>query len=291
MGIYFSADKRFRRAQVRPTRRRRSKEAGRRFVRSLILLSLVGGFAYLAPSLLLQSSIMRIDTISVEGNHFLSIGEVLSLVDELHGDNILTADLETNRDQLLTSGWVKTATLRRLLPSTIEVAIEERKPVGLGRFASRLYLIDSGGMVIDEYGPGFADLALPIIDGLAPPGSLSIVVDDVRANLAARVIATLGTKTVLAERVSQIDVSDPYNAVVLLSDDPTFLYLGSEQFAERLHRYLELAPALRSRVPEIDYVDMRFERRVYVGPTGLNEELPQRSLLAAASIEGVGREQ
>ena len=272
MSVCFSTDKRFRRAQVRPTRRRRSGEMGRRLVRSLILLTLLGVFAYLTPSLLFYSSIMRIDTISVEGNNFLSVGEVLSLVDELHGVNILTVDLETNRDQLLTSGWVKTATLRRLLPSTIEVAIEERKPVGLGRFASRLYLVDSRGTVIDEYRPGFNDLALPIIDGLAPPGSRGLVVDDLRANLAAQVIATLGTKTVLAERVSQIDVSDPYNAVVLLSDDPTFLYLGSEQFADRLHRYLELAPALRSRVPEIDYVDMRFERRVYVGPTGLRRE-------------------
>ena len=42
-----------------------------------------------------------------------------------------------------------------------------------------------------------------------------------------------------------------------------------EKFLERLQSYLELAPALRERVPEIDYVDLRFGTRVYVRPAAL----------------------
>jgi hypothetical protein len=44
------------------------------------------------------------------------------------------------------------------------------------------------------------------------------------------------------------------------------LHLGEERFAERIQAYLELAPTLRERVPEIDYVDLRFEERLYVRP-------------------------
>ena len=33
-----------------------------------------------------------------------------------------------------------------------------------------------------------------------------------------------------------------------------------------MQSYVDLAPALRDRVPEIDYVDLRFDERVYVRP-------------------------
>ena len=70
------------------------------------------------------------------------------------------------------------------------------------------------------------------------------------------------------ERLSQIDVADLHDAVVLLEGDPALLHLGDDQFVERLQSYLELAPALRERVPDIDYVDLRFDERVYVRPRG-----------------------
>jgi cell division septal protein FtsQ len=54
--------------------------------------------------------------------------------------------------------------------------------------------------------------------------------------------------------------------VVLLQDDPALLHLGDEKFLERLQSYVDLAPALREQVRDIDYVDLRFGQRVYVRP-------------------------
>ena len=51
-----------------------------------------------------------------------------------------------------------------------------------------------------------------------------------------------------ARRVSQIDVTDARDAVVMLKDDTALLRVGDEQFAERLQSYLDLAPALRERI-------------------------------------------
>jgi cell division septal protein FtsQ len=65
-----------------------------------------------------------------------------------------------------------------------------------------------------------------------------------------------------------VDVSDPRDAVLILKDDTTLVRVGDGQFAERLQSYLELAPALRERVPNIDSVDLRFDERVYVRPQG-----------------------
>jgi hypothetical protein len=121
--------------------------------------------------------------------------------------------------------------------------------------------------VIDEYGPNYADLDLPIIDGLTGrPGESVSAVDERRARLAARLIAALQTRPDLAKRVSQIDVSDAHDAVVMLDGDTAMLRLGDEDFVARLQAYLDLGPALRERVAEIDYVDLRFGDRLYVRP-------------------------
>ena len=266
--VRLPTDTRFRRARVRPPRRRRAVVVIRRVVHGLLLGAVVAIGIHWGPTILNRLEHLRIDTVAVQGNRYLSSGEVAALLGPLQGVSILLADLEVHRERLLASGWVKAATLRRLLPSTIEVTVEEREPVGLARVAAHLYLIDDTGTVIDEYGPALAGFRLPIIDGLAPRRARGGEIDRERARLVARLTAALGARPDLSARVSQIDVADAHDAVVLLNDDPTLLHLGKERFVERLDRYLELAPTLQEQMRELDYVDLRFERRVYVRPAG-----------------------
>lgn len=266
--VRLPTDTRFRRARVRPPRRRRAVVVMRRVVHGLLLGAVVAIGIHWGPTILNRLEHLRIDTVAVKGNRYLSSGEVAALLGPLQGVSILLADLEAHRERLLASGWVKAATLRRQLPSTIEVTVEEREPVGLARVAAHLYLIDDTGTVIDEYGPALAGFRLPIIDGLAPRRARGGEIDRERARLVARLTAALGARPDLSERVSQIDVADAHDAVVLLNDDPTLLHLGQEHFVERLDRYLELAPILQEQMRELDYVDLRFERRVYVRPAG-----------------------
>jgi len=70
----------------------------------------------------------------------------------------------------------------------------------------------------------------------------------------------------LAKRISQIDVADAHDAALLLKGDTALVRVGESHFADRIQSYLDLAPALRERIPAIDYVDLRFDERVYVRP-------------------------
>jgi cell division septal protein FtsQ len=54
--------------------------------------------------------------------------------------------------------------------------------------------------------------------------------------------------------------------VVILDGDPALLRLGDTEFVARLQQYLDLAPALNARLDGIDYVDLRFDERLYVRP-------------------------
>ena len=139
--------------------------------------------------------------------------------------------------------------------------------MGVGRVVNGLYLVDPHGVIVDEFGPNYADLDLPIIDGLAStPAAGRPVIDEGRAMLAARLIDALEARPDLAAKVSQIDVSDGHDVVVLLEGDTAMLRLGDDDFVTRLQGYIDLAPALHERIAEIDYVDLRFDQRLYVRP-------------------------
>jgi cell division septal protein FtsQ len=261
-------EKNFKRTAAKPGRRKqRRRWISWRAVRVACAVVLISYGAYRASMVVAGASVLRVRRIAVQGNVRLSTGEVEQLAHELYGTNILAADLERYRRSLLRSPWVAEVAVRRVLPSTIEVFVSERQPFGVCRLGTTLYLIDREGTVIDEFGPQYAEFDLPIVDGLVgPPRDGRPSIDRDRAALAARVVDALKGHRELGRRVSQIDVSDLHDAVVLLDDDTALLHLGEERFRERLETYSEIAAALRDRVADIDYVDLRFEERMYVKP-------------------------
>lgn len=264
-----TTDKRFRRAHVKPARKRPSASRYPWLAVRLVVITIVVGYAaYRSVRLIAAASSLQISHMTVRGQSRLSTGEVLALVEGLRGRNILSVDLDEWQNRLLSSPWVDHATIRRVLPSTLEITVHERRPVGIGRLGSTMYLIDAQGVIIDEYGPAHADIDLPIIDGLAAsPHDGGSIVDVPRAEFAARAITALASRPEILKRVSQIDVSDLHDAVVILDEDGALLRLGDTDFVARLQQYIDLAPALRERLSTIDYVDLRFDERLYVRPS------------------------
>jgi cell division protein FtsQ len=269
VSVAAQTDRRFRRAHVKPSRRKRSWRA--LAMPLLFWAACAAGLAYGVLRLSASAAhaqVLQIETITVRGNERMSKGEVLAVLTGLRGESLVWTDLDVWRRRLMASPWVRDAALRRSLPSTIDVVVSERQPIGIGRINGDMYLVDERGVIIDQYGPQYADLDLPIIDGLAAAsGGSGSLADEGRADLAARVIAAVKSKPSVARQLSQVDVSDLHNASVILNGDPAMLQLGEDQFLTRLQSYLDLAPTLRQRVADIDYVDLRFDDRIYVRPT------------------------
>lgn len=266
MSVTAPADRRLLRGQVKPRRRRASRRAwwprAWRAGAAVALLAAGVGLAVQAVA----SPVFAVRRIDVRGNSWLSAAEVRRLVDGLAGRSVLTADLGAWRRRLLASPWIGDATLRRVLPSTIEIVVRERRPLGVARIDGALFLVDEQGAVIDRYGPRYAALDLVVIDGIGGATGEDGALDRRRVGLAARVLRSVGRQPSLARRISQIDVSDPRDAVVILERDSALLRLGDDEFLERLRAYAEVESTLRERVPAIDYVDLRFGAQVFVGP-------------------------
>ena len=207
-------------------------------------------------------AVARLRTI---GNSRLSEGEVESLLDGLKGRNIVTTPLEPWRQRLLSSPWVREASLRRALPATIEVRITERVPMAVARSGDSLLLIDEQGAIVDEFGPRYRSLDLPIVEGLMERDGKDAAADEVRIAVISEALVSLRDARLL-DRVSQIDVHDARNVAVMLMHDPVRLYLGRDHFGERVQSYLDMKDRLSRMVADVESVDLRFENRVYVRP-------------------------
>ena len=252
--------------------RKRRLGGWRRLALGALLAAPVGvPAAYWAAGALERAPLLRVSTIVVTGARWVSEGEVRSAAEPFRGQHILALDLDAARAGLRSLPWIADVQLRRVLPSTVEVRVRERTPVGIARVGRRLYLVDRDGVLLDDYGPRFSELGLVIIDGLEGRGGARGEMEEVdrrRAALAARLIRQVSGHEDLAARISQIDVRDAEDAVVLLTGDPARIHLGAERFVERLDTYLDVAPTLRAHVSDIDAVDLRFGRRIYVRPSG-----------------------
>jgi cell division protein FtsQ len=158
MSVKAPTERRFKRAKVRPGKKkpRALKGLTWRAARWVLTIAVIGYAGYRATNLVLHASVLQVRRITVHGNVRLSSGEVRAIVDGLRGSSILTVDLPRYRRRLLESPWVADVALRRVLPSTVEVFVSERTPMGLCRLGSDVYLIDSHGTVIDQFGPQYA---------------------------------------------------------------------------------------------------------------------------------------
>ena len=264
-GVAVPSDHRYRRADASPVRRRRLSWTVRGVVRWTVITCALAFAGTWGGQRLVASDVFLVRDIVVRGNNRLSTGEVELLLAGLRDENMFFVDFEHYRLRVMDSSWVEQVSLSRVLPSTIVVDVVERTPMAIARFNQLLYLVDQTGNIIDEHRAEHRTFDLPVVDGLlvasrgdGPP------VDPERVRMTVALLDALASRPDLQQRLSQVDVTNPRDVVVMLDDDPAWLHLGQAAFVERLQRYLDLRPALLDRFGALDYVDLKFDERIYV---------------------------
>lgn len=210
-------------------------------------------------SIVVNASVLSVSVIDVSGNSRLTVADVKTQLRDLMGKPLLRADLQAYQQTLMKSPWIASAQLWRVLPSTVKVQITERVPVAIARFSGELFLVDADGVIVEKFSTQYSKLNLPVVDGLASSGSIGDTVDDARIGLFNRMMHDLSARADVVDRLSQVDVSNPRNAIVMLRDEPLKLYLGEQEFLTRLERWIETAASVRAQLELRDHVDLRHD--------------------------------
>ena len=200
----------------------------------------------------------------------VSRAELLPVFGEDIGKNIFFIHLSERRKQLEQIPWVQRATVMRLLPDQIHVNIVERTPIAFVRQGQRIGLVDADGMVLNMPAARMTQhhYSFPVVTGIDardPQPSR-------RARMAVyqQLIKELdSTGQHLSEQISEIDLTDPEDARVLMPEQGADIlaHFGDQQFLTRYQRYKAHIAEWRQQYPRLAAVDLRYEQQVVLEMT------------------------
>jgi cell division protein FtsQ len=220
----------------------------RRVARWVVRLGLAGGLAYGAlvgvregyeyattsPRFEVRGLLFQ-PTKHIDDEHLRSLMAIEA------GTNILAVDLDAVAGRIASDPWVARATVTRVLPDTLQVALEEHEPVAVLHTGS-FYLLNEEGMPFKPLESGERG-ELPIVTGI-PQSQLFIAPDEAKAAVD-RALATLTAYSAKRRpRLSEINVDGSGSVTLYTAELGSQLRLGRGDVADALARYDALRAAL-----------------------------------------------
>ena len=235
----------------------------------LVFLAVLGGLgtsAYLLKTWLGRDGRFRIEgasNIKATGLTEVSRAEMLPVFGEDIGRNIFFVPLSERRRQLEEIPWIQSATVMRVLPDQISVSVVERQPIAFTRQGQQIGLVDANGILLAMPPAMMAQhhYSFPVVTGINARDPLSA--RKTRMALFQRLLSDLdagGQK--LSAQISEVDLTDPEDAHVIMQDDTTLLHFGQDQFLERYQRYKAHIAEWRQQYPTLAAVDLRYDQQV-----------------------------
>jgi cell division protein FtsQ len=165
---------------------------------------------------------------------------------------------------------VEHATVMRLLPDQLRVAIVERTPVAFVRQGNTIGLVDAHGVLLHL--PPAAMTAkhysFPVVTGISAKDPLPVRA--ARMHLYQQFVAGLdsgGDK--VSTQLSEVDIADPEDVWALLPAEGSDIqvHFGDSDFLARYRSYRQHLPEWRQQYPHLASVDMRYENQVVLDMT------------------------
>ena len=212
-----------------------------------------------------QFRIASTDSIQTVGNTEVSRDAILSLFGADVGRNIFFVPLAERRAELEKLPWVKSASVMRILPNHLRVAVVERTPVAFLQSGSTISLIDAQGMVLALTPQTMArhHFSFPVITGLDP--GIPQPMRAARIGLYLKFLQALDSSGGhLSNQISEVDLSDPQDvrATVTASGRDLLLHFGHGDFLARYQRYAANIQNWLKQYPKLAAVDLRYNDQV-----------------------------
>ena len=192
----------------------------------------------------------NVGEILVIGRRETARKDLLAAVRLARGAPILAFDLRAARKRVEALPWVKTASVERMLPDTVLLNIEERRPLALWQHKGVFALIDSDGEVILRTGlKRFSDLI--VVVGRDAPAQ------------AAELLRTLATEPQLMDRVKAAVRIGGRRWNLRLKNDID-VRLPEENAAKAWARLAEYEKTHRVLERDVQILDLRIPDRLIV---------------------------
>jgi hypothetical protein len=136
--------------------------------------------------------------------------------------------------------------------------------VVLVKLGGVVYLADGEGVLLDRFGPQYADDDFPILTGLEGFGRETL---KKKIQLGASFVNFLyRTRPALADQVSEVGLDQDNIVEVRLNDGGAPLRISPEAFELNLDNYLAVRNYIAANYGRVEYVDLRWKDRITILP-------------------------
>jgi cell division protein FtsQ len=251
----------------------------------------IGHFLLTSP----EMSLLHPEQMELTGNRNVSRANGLDIFRADRGRSVLRIPLGERRRQLESIPWVEQATVRRVLPHTIQVEIVERTPIAFLRDGSDMALVDVHGVILDR--PVQGKFHFPVVTGVT--SDMPVDEREKRMQLFAGFVQQLdSTRAGAVEQVSEVDLSDGRDLRASLMglqaggtlsassatsgssdswgdpEGPILVHFGDSDFGTKYETLIEKMGQWRAAAGRVESVDLRFD-----GEAVVNSDTPAVAMI------------
>lgn len=233
--------------------RKRKKKRNRK--RILWLFVFITGIFILFS---LKTNYFYVNKVIVEGNKYVVANEVVKQSGITENTNILYMNVRTIKDGILSNSYISTVKIKRKLPNTIVIEIEERSPRYIINNNDKIYILDSNLFILEvrEDNP----LGLPEIIGLDTEGKNlgEKATDSPRMSYFIENYTRLMDSLSEPIPISKIDLRDTLN--IKLEINKLIIKLGDEEDLEdKLNKVINILKEESNYINLEGYIDVSFD--------------------------------
>jgi cell division protein FtsQ len=193
----------------------------------------------------------QLRNIEVSGNSRISSAEVEKAIKQNLSGTLMTTSLKTLQEHLQGFVWIKQAQVTRILPDTLRIKVEERKPLALVRFDNEQIpvWVDDEGVILGEYDSALDKELPPLVVGFNRETAKADRDENLeRIEMYKQLMSAFdGGPKKYSPLIEEIDISNLKDIRILLSEGSVEVDLGDRDFRARLTRALDVLIALRTR--------------------------------------------
>ena len=223
-------------------------------------------YALYSPQVLL----VKADQIDVGGNHIVAREEVLKIFVHDRNKSVMSIPLDKRRAQIQELPWVEEASVQRILPNHVRIAITERTPIAFFRNGTELVLIDAHGVLLDR--PEGENFHFPIVTGLSenmPREEREKRMQTYQEFLKDIDLVRPGS----SERLSELDLGNPRDLQAVLTGlapgnqgEAITVHFGQNDFTNKYRMLVENFAQWQANAGQVHSIDLQYSRQVVVNP-------------------------
>jgi cell division septal protein FtsQ len=258
--VFVSEPVHFRRKEKKTKPKKVQRRIKLKFRHILVCFLLISGLFFLFQRtylFLISWDKLNVERIEVSCSKEQIAEDILLFLEGKHLGNLLILNIHTLKEKLVVHPWIKDIRVRKSFPSTLKISILDRQPAAILK-KNGFFLIDREGEKLQEV-DSLLSWEFPLfVDSKNFKENISEKLD-----LGWRVLDTLNPFE--RKGIEVIDLTEYENAKVKLKESPTWILIGGSRFQEKM-KLFRAQQASFWRYGPLEYVDLRFEERIYIKP-------------------------